>query len=69
MDKRPPTIAELFPNLTPEELKEAEENLDQYLKLVLRIFERIEPETNPQATQLTPNEVRYPVPARSHYPP
>ncbi len=56
MDKRPPTIAELFPNLTPEELKEAEENLDQYLKLVLRIFERIEPETNPQATQLTPNE-------------
>ena len=56
MDTRPPTIAELFPNLTPDELKEAEENLDRYLKLVLRIFERVEPETNPQSAPLTPNE-------------
>jgi hypothetical protein len=56
MDKRPPTLAELFPNLNSDELKEAEENLDQYLALVLRIFERNEFESNPQAAQLTPNE-------------
>lgn len=44
MENRPPTIAELFPHLTPGGLKEAEENLDLYLSLVLRIFERMESE-------------------------
>ncbi len=36
-----PTIRDLFPNLSSQELKEAEENLDKYLLLVLSIFERI----------------------------
>jgi len=56
MVKKPtPTISELFPRLTEEELKEAEENLERYLVLVLRIFERIESEQSTKAGALTPN--------------
>jgi hypothetical protein len=36
-----PTIAELYPHLTPEEQKEAEENVMRYLEVVLRIYNRI----------------------------
>jgi len=36
------TIADLYPRLNKDHLKEAEENLDRYLELVLRIFERVE---------------------------
>lgn len=54
MKQAPPTIKELFPFLNPEELKEAEENLDLYLKLVLRILERME--SNPQVVALTRND-------------
>jgi hypothetical protein len=55
MDKKPtPTIHDLYPHLTDEQLKEAENSLERYLALVLRIFERMESETNPQARQLTP---------------
>lgn len=39
-----PTIKDLYPHLNDEELKIAEENLDRYLALVLRIFERLNPE-------------------------
>jgi hypothetical protein len=39
--KREPSLAELYPNLTPEELVKAEENLDRYLQIVLRIYKRI----------------------------
>jgi hypothetical protein len=46
------TIKELYPALTDSELVEAEDNLERYLALVLRIFERIELETCPQATPL-----------------
>lgn len=35
------TIKELYPNLSEEELIEAEENLERYLEVVMRIFERI----------------------------
>lgn len=37
-----PTIQSLYPHLTEKELAEAEDNLERYLALVLRIFERIE---------------------------
>jgi hypothetical protein len=47
------TIRDLYPNLTDEELAAAEHNLEQYLALVLRIFERTESEVNPQVTRLT----------------
>jgi hypothetical protein len=42
MDKKTiPTIGELYPHLTEQELKEAETNLEQYLLLVLQIYKRI----------------------------
>jgi hypothetical protein len=40
------TILDLYPQLTENELAEAEDNLERYLTLVLRIFERLELETN-----------------------
>lgn len=35
------TIRDLYPGLTDEELQEADENLERYVELVLRIYERI----------------------------
>jgi len=35
------TTRDLFPNLGEEQIKEAEENLDRYLELALRIYERL----------------------------
>lgn len=37
----PPTVADLYPQLTPEQAFEAEHNLERYLELALRIYERI----------------------------
>ncbi len=37
----PVTIRALYPRLSEEELREAEENLDRYLELALRIYERV----------------------------
>ncbi len=42
-----PTIQTLFPDLTPEEAKRAEENIEEYLALVVRVYTRISRE--PQA--------------------
>ena len=39
-----PTLRDLYPDLTDEELEEAEENLQGYLDVVLRIYERLEAE-------------------------
>ena len=50
------TIRDLYPQLSEKELEVAEANLDHYLALVLRIFERAEAEkVNPQADPLTRN--------------
>lgn len=49
------TIQDLYPHLAENELRKAEDNLEQYLALVLRIFERLESESHPQADQLTAN--------------
>lgn len=38
------TIRDLYPHLSEKELREAEENLRQYLQVLLRIYERIEAE-------------------------
>lgn len=40
-EKNPPTLQELFPHLRDFQLKEAAENLDRYLELALRIYERL----------------------------
>ena len=39
--KIPLTAPDLYPDLTDEQIQEAEENLETYLGLALRIFERI----------------------------
>src|SRR5437870_4657371 len=55
MDKdSPPSIHDLYPHLAESELKKAEDNLEQYLVLVLRIFERVESDENSEAAELTP---------------
>jgi hypothetical protein len=41
---RPPTIADLYPQFTREELEEAEANFRQYLGVVLRMAERLRAE-------------------------
>ena len=48
-----PTIRKLYPDLNDAELLQAEDNLDRYLALVLRVFERLESETDPHVSQLT----------------
>ena len=50
--KAVPTIRDLYPRFNEQELREAEDNLDRYLALVLRIFERLESESQ-QTDQLT----------------
>lgn len=40
-------IDELYPQLSDEERREAQENLDRYIRLVVRMYERIC--TNPEA--------------------
>ena len=42
-----PTLRDLYPDLTDEELEEAEENLQGYLDVVLRIYERLQAEHTP----------------------
>ncbi len=39
--KREITVRDLYPSLNEEQLKETEDNLDRYLEIVLRIYERI----------------------------
>jgi len=51
--KAAPTIHDLYPDFDEQELVKAEDNLDRYLALVLRIFERVESEMDPQAHRLT----------------
>lgn len=50
-----PTIRDLYPHLSATELAEAEDNLERYLALVLRIFERVVAEAYPQVDPLTQN--------------
>jgi hypothetical protein len=42
-----PTIQSLFPSFTPEEYRRAEENIEVYLGLVIRVYRRIS--QDPQA--------------------
>ena len=52
--KSTPTIRDLYPGLTDEQLAEVEDSLERYLALVMRIFERLEAESNAQTVHLTP---------------
>ncbi len=51
-----PAINDLYPNLSETELRAAEANLESYLVLVLRIFERMEVESFPQVGTLTASQ-------------
>ncbi len=48
LPKKRRTIADLYPNLSEEEQREAEYNLRRYVRLVWRIFERVKSQ-NPKA--------------------
>jgi len=61
MDKpSTPTIRDLYPHLNDEQLAEVEDTWERYLALVLRIFERLESQTDSLASNLTEdsNELR-----------
>ena len=45
-------LTRAYPNLSEEQLREAEENLRQYLAVVRRIFERLERENPKVLTDL-----------------
>ena len=47
-------IKDLYPHMTEEQLKEAEETIEQYLELLLRIYERIknDPKEQERLTRL-----------------
>lgn len=51
--KTPPTIRDLYPDLNDEELAEVDDTLERYLALVLRIFERLESQTDLPVANLT----------------
>jgi hypothetical protein len=40
-EEEPIRMCDLYPHLNEEQLKEAEENFDRYLEIVLRIYERL----------------------------
>ena len=53
-----PTMRDLYPALSDQQLKEAEENLETYLELALRIYDRIrsDPESYSQFRALTASD-------------
>jgi hypothetical protein len=53
------TVRDLYPHLNDEKLKEADENLDRYLELTLRIYDRIGTKLLPEAKVLREIKLRY----------
>ena len=41
MKKKAPTLRELYPNLTDDQLEQVEDTWERYLALVLRIYDRL----------------------------
>jgi hypothetical protein len=54
-----PTIRDLYPHLSDEDLKDADENLSRYIELTVRIYERIrnDPEAYARFKALTASEL------------
>lgn len=50
------TIQEIYPNLSPEELSEAEYNLREYALLVWRIYKRVKRENPEMLTEMLKND-------------
>jgi len=59
-----PTLRSLYPYLNDEQLAEVEDSLERYLALVLRIFERLESQTDFPAADLTTDTDKIPCDAR-----
>ncbi len=61
-------LHELYPSLSPDDLKIAETNLKQYLKLALRVYERISrnPAEYARVTILTASKARPTMEERSN---
>lgn len=56
MDEQLPlTIHELYPDLNKDQLAEVEDSIERYLALVMRIFERLESQTDASSVHLTPD--------------
>jgi hypothetical protein len=67
MDKKPaPTIRDLYPQLNDEQLAEVEDTWERYLALVLRIFERLESQTDGPAVHLTQDSNEIPCKLQGH---
>ena len=61
MDEKPaPTIRDLYPYLNDDQLAEVEDTWERYLALVLRIFERLESQTDLSAGHLTQDSKEIP---------
>ena len=45
------TIRDLYPDLSQKQLQQAEYNLQQYLELILRIYERLEADETLQLSE------------------
>ena len=76
MSNRPPderreiTVRDLYPHLTDEQLKEAEENFRRYIELSVRMYRRIRanPEAYAQFKALTGREDGHTIPIADHDP-
>ena len=44
---KPPSLRHLYPSLSSEELRIASENIDRYVRLILRICKRLESSDHP----------------------
>ncbi|MGC9944441.1 MAG: hypothetical protein ABSE48_21660 [Verrucomicrobiota bacterium] len=56
MEQKPaPTLRDLYPHLNDEQLAEVEDTWERYLALVLRIFERLESQSDSPGGHLTQN--------------
>jgi hypothetical protein len=60
VNKPAPTIRDLYPDLSEAELAQVEDSLEQYLALVLEIFEHLESEADAEAGHLTPDSGEIP---------
>jgi len=67
MDKKPAsTIRDLYPHLNDEQLAEVDDTWERYLALVLRIFERLESQTDSPADHLTQTSNEIPCEIQEH---
>ena len=55
-DDSTPTIRDLYPHFTDEELAEAEDTLERYVAAILSVFDQIEGDMDPKLDALASGE-------------